>query len=50
MTSPGAEDGARFDAVTDGITASASQNTIHQEVVIDIHVRHLKLQIEEIIN
>ena len=25
-------------------------NTIHQEVVIDIHVRHLKLQIDEIMN
>lgn len=29
---------------------AADQNTIHQEVVIDIHVRHLKLQINEIMN
>lgn len=27
-----------------------TQNTVHQEVVIDIHVRHLKLQIDEIMN
>ena len=31
-------------------TASRDTDTIHQEVVIDIHVRHLKLQINEIMN
>ena len=48
MTSPGEHEAQRFDVETEGITASASQNRIHQEVVIDIHVRHLKLQITEI--
>ena len=50
MTSPGNEEGARFEQETEGVTASVSQNIMHQEVVIDIHVRHLKLQIDEIAN
>ena len=33
-----------------GATASRDQDTVHQEVVIDIHVRHLKLPINEIMN
>lgn len=48
MTSP--SEPQRFDVETEGMTAGASQNTIHQEVVIDIHVRHLKLSINEIMN
>jgi len=37
-------------AVDDENRTPGQNNTIHQEVVIDIHVRHLKLQIDEIMN
>ena len=48
MTTPGElDERQRFEDDGEGVTAGTG-NTIHQEVVIDIHVRHLKLQITEI--
>lgn len=41
---------ANMDMPMDYDPNAAEQNTIHQEVVIDIHVRHLKLQIAEIMH
>ena len=41
MATAGEDIEADIDVQDDG--KNANQNTIHQEVVIDIHVRHLKL-------